>query len=147
VTAAVAAAVVSCFAAMAWWESKRRKGEQSVQFFEDQSLNLWLHFPSMASVSYSLFPLVYCGEAQRLDGPRWLTRYLPLKDAKTAAVREPEWAQAQGSLGSRIEAAYQRYLALPATAATNTQPRWFYEMARDVLHRMHKQECTLVGID
>jgi hypothetical protein len=136
-----------------WFSGKGRKEEQRrlarAELFEDRELCLMLHFPSMASVSYAVFPIVYCGEVQRLDGPRWLLRYLPLKNAKTAETRDPKWEAASGSLASRIETAYQRYLALPATggADTNTDPRWFYESARHALQEIRKQECAMIGID
>jgi hypothetical protein len=45
--------------------------------------------------------------------------------------------------------AYQRYISLPAAheLGTNTDPRWFYEVARQSLQATFKEECVMHGID
>jgi len=136
---------------MGWFSRKRPQDIQQklarAELFQDTGLCLMLHFPSMATVSYATFPSAYCGEVQRFDGPRWLCRYLPLKNAKTAEARDPVWEPAAGAMGSRIESAYQRFLHFPAGTASNTNPRVFYETARRALQELYLSECTLVGLD
>lgn len=135
---------------MSWWRkmaSEVAAAKIRDEMFEDLSTCVALHFPSMATVHYSLYPIVYCGEARRLDGPRWLVRFLPMKDGKSPETRDPTWEEADGSLSSRIEAAYQRYLLLPSGAGANTEPRWFFEWARQTLQALRKEPCAMCGLD
>jgi hypothetical protein len=88
-----------------WWKSRRKSADDQVQtmaraeLFEDREIGLMLHYPSMASVNFGLFPFVTCGEARRQDGPRWFVRLRPIKGEK----KPPDWVEAERSLGSRIE--------------------------------------------
>jgi len=113
--------------------------------FEDRAACLSIHFPSMSFVKYVMPPFVFCGDVQRRDGPRWLSKFR----GKTDKPGGLEWEEFEQAFAARIETAYQGFLTLPAEQRTlfNTDPVAFFNHVRPFFNQQFREPCLMSGLD